>query len=385
MIKTELVRLYPNARMKQALNRLCDYRRYCWNQGLELWNNMYDEAKLMNNKAIMPNERKVRNELVRLKNDWQYQYSARCLQLAITDLGNAWKHFFDKSQPDWGKPKFKSKKALRQGFKTDRARIVNGKLLLDKPHNVHEWSPIKIKGAHSLKGDLKVVSIFKKNNQYWAALPFERRSIEKLAKSQHITAIDVNVGHFNTPNSAVNVLPKRLEFMYKRIKHYQRQLAHKRQVNGKLATHSHNYQVTRAKLQRDYHKVANIQHDIIQKFTTELVKNNQKIVIEDLVVKKMQMSHVASKGLQRSLFGYFRQVLTYKCSWYERNLILADRFYPSTQRCSQCGHIKTGDDKITLNGNQKHHTKHNEYVCYECGAVMGRDQNAVQNLLALAK
>lgn len=384
MIKTELVRLYPNARMKQALNRLCDYRRYCWNQGLELWNNMYDEAKLMNNKAVMPNERKVRNELVRLKADWQYQYSARCLQLAITDLSNAWKHFFDKSQPDWGKPKFKSKKAPRQGFKTDRARIVNGQLLLDKPRNVHKWSPIKIKGAHSLKGELKVVSIFKENNQYWAALPFER-SIENLAKSQHITAVDVNVGHFDTPNSAVNVLPKQLEFLYERIKHYQRQLAHKRQVNGKLATHSHNYQVTRTKLQRDYHKVANIQHDIIQKFTTELVKNNQKIVIEDLAVKKMQMSHVASKGLQRSLFGYFRQVLTYKCSWYGRNLILADRFYPSTQRCSQCGHIKTGDDKITLNGNQKHHTKHNEYVCYECGAVMDRDQNAVQNLLALAK
>ena len=384
MIKTELVRLYPNARMKQALNRLCDYRRYCWNQGLELWNNMYDEAKLMNNKAIMPNERKVRNELVRLKVDWQYQYSARCLQLTITDLSNAWKNFFDKSQPDWGKPKFKSKKAPRQGFKTDRARIVNGQLLLDKPRNVHKWSPIKIKGAHSLIGDLKVVSIFKKNNQYWAALPFER-SIAYLPKSQHSTAVDVNVGHFNTPNSAVNVSPKRLEFLYKRIKLYQRQLAHKRQVNGKLATHSHNYQVTRTKLQRDYHKVANIQHDIIQKFTTELVKNNQKIVIEDLAVKKMQMSHVASKGLQRSLFGYFRQVLTYKCSWYGRKLILADRFYPSTQRCSQCGHIKTGDDKITLSGNQKHHTKHNEYICYECGAVMDRDQNAVQNLLALAK
>lgn len=384
MIKTELVRLYPNARMKQVLNRLCDYRRYCWNQGLELWNNMYDEAKLMNNKAVMPNERKVRNELVRLKADWQYQYSSRCLQLAITDLSNAWKHFFDKSQPDWGKPKFKSKKAPRQGFKTDCARIVNSQLLLDKPHNVHEWSPIKMKGAHSLKGELKVVSIFKENNQYWAALPFER-SIEKLAKNQHSTAIDVNVGHFDTPNGVINVLPKQLEFLYKRIKHYQRQLAHKRQINGKLATHSHNYQVMRTKLQRDYHKVANIQHNIIQKFTTELVKDNQKIVIEDLAVKKMQMSHVASKGLQRSLFGYFRQVLTYKCSWYGRKLILADRFYPSTQRCSQCGHIKTGDDKITLNGNQKHHTKHNEYICYECGAVMDRDQNAVQNLLALAK
>ena len=97
-----------------------------------------------------------------------------------------------------------------------------------------------------------------------------------------------------------------------------------------------------------------------------------------------QMTHVASKGLQRSMFGYFRQVLTYKCQWYGKELILADRFYPSTQRCSNCGHVKKGDEKITLNGNKKHNTKHNEYVCYECGAVMDRDENAVMNLLALA-
>lgn len=384
MIRTELIRLYPNAMMKQVLNEMCDYRRYCWNQGLELWNDMYEESKLMNNKHVKPNGRKVRNELVRIKVDWQYQYSSRCLQLAITDLDNAWKNFFNKAQPDWGKPKFKSKKASRQGFKTDRAKIVNGKLLLDKPHGVQKWFPIRFRGAHSLTGDLKVVSIFKENNHYWATLPFER-NIAKFSKNQCITAIDVNVGHFNTPNETINTLPKRLAFLYERIKHYQKQLARKRRVNGILATQSHNYQVTRTKLQRDYHKVVNLQHDLIQKFTTKLVQNNQKIVIEDLDIKHMQMTHISSKGLQRSLFGYFRQVLTYKCDWYGRDLILADRFYPSTQRCSQCGHIKTGTDKITLNGNQKHHTKHNEYICYACGAIMDRDQNAVQNLLALAK
>ena len=136
-------------------------------------------------------------------------------------------------------------------------------------------------------------------------------------------------------------------------------------------------------MQRDYRKVASIQHDIVQKFTTELVNNYDQIVIEDLDVKRMQMSHVASKGLQRSLFGCFRQVLAYKCQWYGRELFLADKFYPSTQRCSRCGFVKTGDDKIGLDGNMKHKTRHNEYVCYECGAVMDRDENAVMNLLAL--
>lgn len=383
MIRTEKVRLYPNQTMKKHIDELCDYRRYCWNQGLALWNDMYDESLIMDDKKLSPNERKIRNALVADKQDWQYVLSARCLQLEIADLGKAWKSFFDKAQPDWGKPHFKSKKFPRQGFKTDRAKIVNGELRLDKPRGINDWTDIKIVGAKSLEGSLKVVSVFRENGKYWATLPFEIDIIKKpLTNSK--TAVDVNVGHMNYTGGSINTYPKRLRKLYERIKHYQRQLARKREVNGKKASRSNNYVTTKAKLQRDYRRVTNIQHDIIQKFTTKLVDENDTIVIEDLAVKNMQMCHVASKGLQRSMFGYFRQVLTYKCEWYGRKLILADRVYPSTQRCSICGHIKTKDDKITLAGNQKHHTKHNEYICYECGAVMDRDENAVQNLLALA-
>ena len=368
--------------MKKRLDELCDYRRYCWNQGLALWNDMYDASLILDNKKLRPSERKVRNELVANKADWQYQLSARCLQLAISDLGKAWKNFFDKAQPDWGKPHFKSKKAPRQGFKTDRAKIVNGKLRLDKPRGVKVWHDIRIKGAKTLDGELKVVSIYRENGKYWASLPFEVE-IAKKDRTSNKTAVDINVGHFNYTEGKVNTLPDHLKKLYKRIRHYQRQLARKRTVNGKKAIQSNNYVKTRAKLQRDYRRVANIQHDIIQKFTTKLVTDYDKIVIEDLAVKQMQMSHVASKGLQRSLFGYFRQVLTYKCQWYGKELRLADQFYPSTQRCSQCGFIKTGTDKVGLDGNKLHQTKHNEYICYECGAVMDRDENAVMNLLAL--
>ena len=136
MLRAQKVRLYPNEVMKQVLDDLCDYRRYCWNQGLALWNDMYDASLVLDDKKLRPSERKVRDELVANKEDWQYQLSARCLQLAISDLGKAWQNFFKKSLPDWGKPKFKSKKTARQGFKTDRAQIVNGKLRLDKPQGL---------------------------------------------------------------------------------------------------------------------------------------------------------------------------------------------------------------------------------------------------------
>ena len=382
MIRTQKVRLYPNKTMKKVIDDLCDYRRYCWNQGLALWNDMYDSSLILEDKKLKPSERKIRDELVTNKEDWQYQLSARCLQLAISDLGKAWSNFFNRAMSDWGKPKFKSKKAPRQGFKTDRAKIVNGRLRLDKPLGIKVWYDIKFKGAKALDGDLKVVSIYRENDKYWASLPFEVE-ITKKDKTSNKTAVDINVGHFNYTEGKVNTLPNHLKKLYKRIKHYQRQLARKRVVNGRKATQSHNYVKTRAKLQRDYRKVANIQHDIVHKFTTKLVSDYDKIAIENLAVKKMQMTHVASKGLQRSLFGYFRQVLVYKADWYGKEIVLANQFYPSTQRCSECGHIKAGEDKIGLDGNQKHKTKHNEYICYECGAVMDRDENAVKNLLAL--
>ena len=385
MIKTQVVKLKVNKTMQKHLDNLCDYRRYCWNKGLETWQLMYEAHTLNRKDNPSPNERRVRDELVAKKEDWQYELSARCLQLVVKDLANAWKNFFDKAQSDWGKPSFKSKKAPRQSFKTDRAKIVNGKLRLDKPRSVskEDWFDLSSYGALKMS-EVKVVSIFKEKNAYYAALPYEEEVSGK-SKTHQKTAVDVNVGHFNYTDGQINVLPAKLQKLYKRIKHYQRMLARKREVNGKLATKSNNYFVVRIKLQRDYRKVANIQNDLLQKFTTKLIDNYDQIVIEDLAVKEMMMTHVASKGMQRSLFSKFRQILTYKCDWYGKELILADKTYPSTQRCAECGYVKKGDEKITLQGNKKHGTKHNEYICYECGYSNDRDENAVLNLLALAK
>ena len=385
MIKTQVVKLKVNKTMQKHLDALCDYRRYCWNKGLETWQLMYEAHTLNAQDNLSPNERRVRDELVANKEDWQYDLSARCLQLTIKDLAKAWENFFDKSQPDWGKPVFKSKKIPRQGFKTDRVKIVNGRLRLDKPRSISRDGWFDLASYEPLKmSKVKVASIFKENGTYYVALPYKKEIVAK-TKTHRKTAVDVNVGHFNYTEGQINVLPAKLQKLYRRIKHYQRMLARKREINGELAINSNNYLAVRNKLQRDYRKVVNIQNDILQKFTTKLVNNYDQIVIEDLAVKRMMMTHVASKGMQRSLFSEFRQILTYKCNWYDKELILADKMYPSTQRCAKCGNVKKGNEKITLQGNQKHGTKHNEYICYQCGYTNDRDENAVLNLLALAK
>lgn len=415
-IKTRIYRIKPNRTMKQVLDSLCDYRRFSWNLGLETWQDMYEarqlaltphlkaELKKAKNKQNLtdiekeilasnpvPSWRKIRDELTENKQHWQAKYPAHVFNLAIQDLGNAWQNFFDKAQPDWGKPKFKSKKAIRQGFKMDQAKIKDGYLFLEKPRAVKEkWTGFKLSSS-PLSEEFGTISFYKEKNRYYVAIPFKLPELPNKAKTNQVTGVDVNVGHFNYQGGQCLVLPKKLEHAYEKIKHYQRLLARKREVNGrKEAATSRKYLKTRAKLQGAYRRATNIQNDLLQKFTTKLTDNYDSIVIEDLDVKKMLMNHVASKGMHRSMFGKFRQILSYKCEWYGKELILANKIYPSTQRCAVCGLVKKGDDKITLKGNKKHGTKHNEFVCYnpDCpnyNQKVDRDENAMMNLTLLVK
>ncbi len=196
MIKTQVVKLKVNKTMQKHLDNLCDYRRYCWNKGLETWQLMYEAHTLNKKDNPSPNERRVRDELVAKKEDWQYELSARCLQLVVKDLANAWKNFFDKAQSDWGKPSFKSKKAPRQSFKTDRAKIVNGKLRLDKPRSVskEDWFDLSSYGALKMS-EVKVVSIFKEKTLIMRLFPMKKRlNINlKLIKRQQLMSMSVTL------------------------------------------------------------------------------------------------------------------------------------------------------------------------------------------------
>lgn len=394
-IKGVTYELYPNKTMKKVLDRNCDYRRYCWNQALALWNDLYDAYTILHTNDLnpKPNWRLVRNQLVREKADWQYYYSSRILQLAVQDLGNAWQKYFTKTQPDWNKPKFKTKRDLKQGFKSDAARIVSGKLVLDKPLILKQkWSAIKL-SEPPLDYPTGVMSFYRIRDHYFVAISYKipKNDIKAKAKTGKVTGVDANVGHFNYFAGVKYILPPKLQHNYQRIKYYQRMLARKREVNGKKqALNSKKYLQTKTKLQAAYQKITNIQNDLMQKFTTELVTDYDAIVIEDLDVKHMLMSHVASKGMQKSMFGKFRQILTYKCDWYDRKLIIANKRYPSTQRCAVCGTVKKGDERITLRGNKKHHTKHNEFICYNPACPnynqkVDRDENAMLNLTLLVK
>ena len=355
------VRLYPNNTMKKILDSLCDYRRYCWNQGLELWNTLYDarliglsaelQAKIkasLTDKTIefseeeqalralfpAPSENKVRDELVAQRAEWQFKLSPRILQQAIKDLVRAWNLFFNNPKTA-NKPGFKSRKNPKQGFKTDQARIKDGRLVLDRPQKYKgEWMGIRFRGANIPDGNLKFCAVTRTKGKYIATITMDVETVA-LPKTGKKTAVDSNVDHFDTTDDQTSLKPDLLDPLYERVRTYQRQLARKRKVN-KNYRHSKSYQATRAKLQITYERIHNVQNDLLHKFTTDLYRQYDTVVIEDLDVKGMQMKKKA-KNLHRSLFGRFRQFMEYKAEKFGKTLIIADRFYPSTQRCSNCG------------------------------------------------
>ncbi|MCI1986737.1 MAG: transposase [Lactobacillus sp.] len=389
MLRTHKVRCYPNATMQLALKQACDYRRYSYNQALATWNDMYDESVILEDKRLRPNERKVRDELVANKADWQFSRSARILQLAVHDVAQAWKNFFNPKMPDHAKPRFKFRKRSRQAFKTDRATIVGGKLRLDKPHAYQgAWYGIRLAETPRWKGPIRLATIAEEADGYYVSLSIEVEQPQPLPASERVCGVDANIGKYVYNNgdtmATLPVLTAKLISLYDRISLYQRQLARKRRANPGHFLSKH-YRAAKIKLKRAYQKVSRIQNDLLQKLTTQLVVNNGTIAIEDLDAKHMKMNKRLAKNLHRSLFGRFKVLMQDKTAWYGRTLVLVDRFFPSTQQCSNCGVVKTGIDKLTLAGNQYHHTKHHEFHCYGCGIRLDRDQNAVLNLIQYAQ
>ena len=340
-----------------------------------------------------PNARSVRNWLVQTKNKYDQIYPTSIIQETAADLGKAFAAYFDPERPDAGLPKIKSTdQKITKGSYTDvEVRIKNSNHLqissARKDPLRHRYGLIPL--AEEIRNfdptkRLHVRIIKKDDNHYYAAIPIQK-PIKHLIPTLQSNGIDVNVRHFNAIGTKVNVFPQQLETCEYRIAIYQRKLAKKREIakailkktnrqrkgQGKSKLHmtpglyqTKTYNKVRIKLQRAYRYASNIQHDIVQKFTTSIMPYADDFYIESTNVKAMAMSHIVSKSVHRAMFGYFKVVMQYKCKLWGKTLHMVDQLYPSTQICPYCGWAKAGDEKLTLEGNKKHGTGHQEFICY---------------------
>ena len=162
--------------------------------------------------------------------------------------------------------------------------------------------------------------------------------------------------------------PKHLHSDFQRLKKAQRRLSRKEKG-------SQNWKKQKRRVARIHAEITDKRQDFIHKLTSRLVRENQTVVVESLAVKNMQSrgnplhnrtlaSHIADASR-----GLVARQLRYKCKGYGRELVEVDRWFPSTKRCSDCGHV--GESKPL---------DVREWTCKECGVLHDRDRNAARNL-----
>lgn len=185
-------------------------------------------------------------------------------------------------------------------------------------------------------------------------------------------AVCSNKQVFKKPN--VKKYNKRIRRLSRRAsKHYKNILKTKNKSN-KIEYKSKNLLKLESKIRKDYRRINNILTTNIHTITKTLIKENPKnIVIENLSVRNMMKNKYLSSKLMEAKFYEFRRQLEYKCKWYGVDLIIADRWYPSSKICSCCSNKK----KILK-------LSERTYKCEKCGLIIDRDYNAALNLRNLA-
>ncbi|GGA21967.1 hypothetical protein CYANOKiyG1_37030 [Okeania sp. KiyG1] len=177
--------------------------------------------------------------------------------------------------------------------------------------------------------------------------------------------VDVGISSLIATSDGTKVNnPKYFNKLYKKLRLSQKSLS--RKTKG-----SNNYQKARLKVARIHAKIKDSRLDYTHKLTTQLIRENQTIVVEDLAVKNMVKNHKLARAISDANWGELVRQLEYKAEWYGRELIKIDRYFPSSKRCSECGYVV---DKLPLDIR--------EWDCPECAAHHDRDLNASINILA---
>jgi len=188
---------------------------------------------------------------------------------------------------------------------------------------------------------------------------------EPLPATGRAAGVDLGVRNFAVTSDGEKIAnPRHLERKARNLARYQRRLARCQEGSANRAK-------ARAKAARAYRKVRDARRDFLHRASARLVRGNDLIVIEDLAVSNMVRNRHLARVISGCGWGEFRRQLDYKCARYGRQLVVIDRWYPSSKTCSACGHLLA---ELSLSARA--------WPCPSCGTRHDRDINAAKNILA---
>ena len=395
-MKSIKVRLFPTKKQEELMFESCGVMRYVYNWALERQMSNFRQGEKFISAFTLQKEFTQFKKLE--ENKWLANFSSAMCKRAITDLCEAYDKFFKKQKQNGyvkyskhkiekfarlnkkltiyemnGHPKFKSKKKSEPNFYVRNDRLSQ----TENSINFEKIGRIKIK-QNQIPLNTKLLNPrCSFDGKYWylsVAIECNENQV-KLNKDLSI-GIDLGVKDLailSTGEVYKNINKScKMKKLHKKLKRLQKQVSRKYEMNkdGKKYIKTHNIIKLEKKIKLLNRTITNIRNDYRHKLTSDIIKlRPYRVVIEDLNIKGMLKNRHLSRAIGEQGFYEIRRQLEYKCNWNGIELVIADRFYPSSKTCSCCGNIKK-DLRLS----------DRTYICEKCGLIIDRDLNASINL-----
>ena len=354
MLKAYKYRIYPNKGQVEYFAKCFGCTRFIYNKMLTDKIEHYKETGEI-----------LKNTPAQYKNDyvWLKEVDSLALANAQQNLEKAYRSFFkDKSM---GFPKFKSKKTNRFSYTTNNQK---GTIYIDE-----DWKHIKIpklKTKVKIKYHRKFLGIIK--SATISKTPSGKYFISILVDCEHYfpqevegkIGIDMGLEVFCSLSTGVKIPNPRF------IKQYEDKLVYEQKKLSRKTKGSKRYQKQRIRVAKVYEKISNCRKDFLHKLSNIITNENQVIIMETLSSKEVQQDRQLSKSVSDVSWYEFSRQLEYKSNWKGRVFHKIDKWFPSSQICSNCGY---NDGKHTLDIR--------EWTCPNCGKMLDRDINASINIM----
>jgi putative transposase len=269
------------------------------------------------------------------------------LQQALRHLQTAFGNFFAKRAKY---PRYKSRKKSRASAEYTRSAFTwrDGQLTLAKMAK-----PLDIRWSRPLPQDAEptTVTVSRDGAGRWFVSLLCEDTVAPAPATDKAVGLDAGITSLVTLSTGEKISnPKHERRDRARLARAQREVSRK-------AKGSANREKARLRAARVHARIADRRRDFLHKLSTRLVRENQTVVIEDLTVRNLLKNHSLARAISDASWTELRSMLEYKCAWYGRELVVIDRWFPSSKLCGACGTVAA---KLPLNVR--------EWTC-DCGAV----------------
>ncbi|WP_067840896.1 IS200/IS605 family element RNA-guided endonuclease TnpB [Amphibacillus sediminis] len=359
-------RLYPTQEQERQIAKTIGCSRFVFNHFLAKWNDTYKETgKGLTYRACSAQLPQLKQEL-----SWLKEVDSIAIQSSLKHLADSFSRFFKKQN---GKPRFKSKKNPIQSYTTKQTNgnisIVGNQIKLPK------LGLVRFAKSREVVGRILRATIRRNPSGKYFISILAKTDIQPLEKTESAIGIDLGITDFAILSDGQKVDNHRFTAkMEKKLKREQRKLSRRAlhaKNNGIDLLDAKNYQKQKCKVARLHEQVMNQRADFLNKLSTDIIKNHDLICIEDLHTKGMLRNRKLAKSISDVSWSSFVKKLQYKADWYGKTVIKVDKWFPSSQLCSECGH-RDGKKSLDIR----------DWTCPTCYTYHDRDVNASKNILA---